>query len=413
MTTPAPPPAPADGDPATVLPPLALRAVERILSDVEGASTSVAGAFVLADRDHVVRVVTTSGTLAVVKRARAGTPGQWGFEPEGFASEWAALEHLADVPGAPAVGLLGGDADAGVLVIEHLDVERTVADSLLGAGGDVAAADVVAYGSLLGTVHGWTVGRSAYLEARRRAHGIADPAATRWARPLQRGREAFLAAVTSLGIVPSGGTGPLDDEISRVDAVIAGAADRGLVHGDPCPDNVVVAGGRLRLLDFERTTPGHVALDAGYLEAPFPSCWCFARLPPEVVTAARAAHRAALRAAGAEIGPGWDEAMAAALATWLVARGPELVSALDDVAPTPWGTATMRPRLLAWADACAGSPGAGSFPALRRLAADLGDRLRERWPDVVVPAYPGLAGPGEPVVGPPDFWEPPRRSSSR
>ena len=396
----------ADGDPAAVLPPPLLRAVERILSDAGGAPARIVSASRLAGRDHVVRVVGASGAQAVVKRARADEPGWWGRAADEFASEWAALELLASVPGSPAVTLIGGDAEAGVLVVEHLDVERTVADSLLGADGDRARADVVAYGALLGTVHGATIGRVDELVALRRRHGVADAGETRWSAPLRLGRDAFLQGLVALRIAAPGGPGALERELDRVGAVIAGGGRRGLVHGDPCPDNVVVAGGRLRLLDFERATPGHVALDAGYLVAPFPSCWCFARLPADVVAAARAAHRGALEAAGVDPGDDWDEAIAAALATWLVVRGPNLVEALGDDPPEPWGTTTMRPRLVAWADACAGAPGAAAFPAVRAAAADLAERLRSAWPEVVIPGYPGLVGPGEPAVSAPDDWEP-------
>ena len=53
-----------------------------------------------------------------------------------------------------------------------------------------------------------------------------------------------------------------------------------LVHGDACPDNVHrLADGVCRIFDFETSGWGAVALDAAYLLAPFPSCWCFASLP--------------------------------------------------------------------------------------------------------------------------------------
>lgn len=38
----------------------------------------------------------------------------------------------------------------------------------------------------------------------------------------------------------------------------------GLVHRDPCPDNVLLAETGARLLDFESAGPGHILLDATY-----------------------------------------------------------------------------------------------------------------------------------------------------
>ena len=68
-----------------------------------------------------------------------------------------------------------------------------------------------------------------------------------------------------------------------------------------------------RIFDFEISGWGPVVLDAVYLLAPFPSCWCFARLPAEVAAPALDAYRAVVPA-GFELGPDWDAAMAAAVA---------------------------------------------------------------------------------------------------
>ncbi len=173
------------------------------------------------------------------------------------------------------------------------------------------------------------------------------------------------------------------------------------MHGDPCPDNVSLVDGRCRLFDFERAGWGSVAADAAYLLAPFPSCWCFAGMPPDAVGAAWRAYEAVLAEAGADLGRGWERAVAAALAGYLVNGA---AWALPDRHDEDWGTTTRRPRLLAWSRSFLASPGAGAFPALAAAAARLRDRLAPPGEDRV--AYPALPVPGAVTVVPPEYWSP-------
>ena len=179
----------------------------------------------------------------------------------------------------------------------------------------------------------------------------------------------------------------------------------GLVHGDACPDNVRFSGGRCRIFDFEHSGWGPVVLDASYLLAPFPSCWCFGRLPASVAAPAMSAYRGRLQAAGIDLGPSWDAAMTAALGAWILAWGDAITRVLDE--DSEWGTTTMRPRLLTWLRSFIGAAGrTGVLPRLRALAGALHDELRARWPETVIAAYPALAGPGSARVEVPEWWQP-------
>lgn len=48
----------------------------------------------------------------------------------------------------------------------------------------------------------------------------------------------------------------------------------------------------------------------------------------------------------------------------------------------------------------------GTLPRLRTLATDLEEALSQRWPQVRVPDYPALAGPGAVLAQVPAWWQP-------
>ncbi len=92
---------------------------------------------------------------------------------------------------------------------------------------------------------------------------------------IARSKERFLAMAAQLGLATDGA----DREIDSLGDLMAGAGYVGLVHSDLCPDNTHIANDRCRIIDFETSGWGPIALDVAYLLAPFPSCWCFGRLP--------------------------------------------------------------------------------------------------------------------------------------
>jgi hypothetical protein len=71
--------------------------------------------------------------------------------------------------------------------------------------------------------------------------------------------------------------------------------------GDACPDNVRFLDGRCPIFHFEHSGWGAGVLDAYYLLVPFPSCWCFGRLPASVAAPAMLAYRGRLESAGSAL----------------------------------------------------------------------------------------------------------------
>ena len=383
---------------ASGLTPAQTQAARVLLSAAGGEPAAGFVAEAVPDRDHVFRLRLPGGRSAVLKRRdereRHGTA-------DGFGIELATLEYLNAMPAPVAPRLLGADPEAGVMLMEDLGRGPSLADSLLAGTRDQAEADLVAYARALGRLHAWSMSRPDGLTRLRAEYAPGAPPGPAWAGAIGRGRDAFLSAVGGLGLITDG----VEDELAGLDAMMAGAGYLGLVHSDPCPDNVRLRGGECRIFDFETSGWGPVVLDAAYLVAPFPSCWCFGTLPDEMATAGLAAYRAELAAAGIALGPDWPAALAAAVAGWIVARGPALATAMD--ADQRWGTTGMRPRLLAWLRGFgrAAAP-AGVLPRLRALAAALHEELSARWGSPDGPEYPAFAGPDAAPMQLPGWWQP-------
>jgi len=373
-------------------------AAESLLSSVLGTPVTIRAAEMIWRRSHIVRLRLADESSVVLKRSREENPGGRG---RAFGAELAALELLNGMDTAVAPRLLGADAEAGILIMEDLGPSSSLAHSLLARDRGRAEADLIAYARALGAMHSWSNGRSVeFAEVRARRATSADSAAPDWLGAIVGGKERFLALTSRLGL-PSDG---VDDEIDSLEVLLHGAGHTGLVHSDPCPDNTHIADGNCRIFDFETSGWGPVALDAAYLLAPFPSCWCFASLPDDVAGPALQAYRDQLTSAGIILGPEWDAAMTAALAGWVVARAEALGQALDE--DRDWGTTTMRPRILTWLSSFTGAAErTRALPRLGSLAQAIHEQVSLRWPEPVVPDYPALARPGASLARLPRGWE--------
>jgi len=370
------------------------QAAQTLLAEAWGERGEIRAAEALADRRHVFRLHAGPGRSAVLKR-RDGQDGG------GFGAELAALAYLNAMPEPIAPRLLGADAGAGILLMEDLGRGGSLAGSLLAGDRTRAEAGLAAYARALASLPAWSMRRPAELAGLRARHAPGAALGPGWLDAIEAGGEAFLSVAGRLGLAAGGAAA----EISGLQAMLGGAGYLGLVHGDACPDNVRLLDGSCRIFDFETSGWGPVVLDAAYLLAPFPSCWCFARLPEAAAAPAIAAYRAGLQDAGIVLGPDWDAATAAALIGWIIARGRGIAAALEE--DREWGTTTMRPRLLAWLRTFLDTAGrAGVLPRLQALAGGMHDRLAARWPRTVIPDYPALAGPGSAPLSLPDWWQP-------
>ncbi|SHK65060.1 aminoglycoside phosphotransferase family protein [Actinacidiphila paucisporea] len=323
-------------------------------------------------RSRVWRVELGAGP-AVVKQIVGGDDAG-----ERYAREVAALRLAlrAETPVVPA--LLGTDADARVMVLEHVGHRRPPA--------------------------GWTVD---YATALARLHASAGPEVTgilpRWQGPDASDTGAFLGLADRLGVpVPPGVPAELDALTDR----LAEAPGHALLHGDPCPGNDLHTADGVRFIDFEHASWGSGLVELAYLRIGFPTCWCVTAAPEALLERAERAYLATWRAetgtdlpglsAGLSPGPstgpglGTAPALADACAGWLV-RGDALVErahrdGTDHLSRLPaedwtWGTVTARER-LAHRLAVVGRLTAGhpDLSGLSTLAAAFRERMLTRWP---------------------------------
>jgi hypothetical protein len=319
-----------------------IRVAESLLASHWGAGVTVRAAEKIRDRHHIVRLrLAGDDRTVVLKRPREGNFGDrsWGFD-----AELAALEFLSPMETAVAPRLLGTDASAGILIMEDLGPGSSLADSLMAGDCSRVGADLISYARAIAAMHAWSIGRSnEYGQIRAGLAGSAGAVMEPdWMDAIGRSKEPFLAMAAQLGLATDG----VALEIDSLGTLMAGAGYVGLVHSDLCPDNTQITDGRCRIIDFETSGWGPIALDVAYLLATFPSCWCFASLPAEAAGPALLAYRDQVTNAGVDLGPDWEHALTAALAGWVVARGARIGRAVEE--DRNWGTTTMRPRLLTW-----------------------------------------------------------------
>ncbi|MPZ33464.1 MAG: phosphotransferase [Rhodospirillales bacterium] len=301
------------------------------------------------------------------------------FEESGLVKEWTAAAflggHAPDGLHCPA--LLAGDTARGLVVFEDLGADLgSLVGPLLEGPADRAREALIAYAACIGRLHAATLG-CADRHAAALHRLFPDAAMPRPANPA-RLQESFAKVYDLLG-------GTLDERDVGIviDRLAQPGTWLGLVHCDPCPDNVLLIDGRARLLDFEFAAPGHVLLDAAYWRMGLPTCWCAGRIPADVQAAMDDTYRRALGVALPAVAD--DAVFHGEMAILLFARLFGSLSWLLEGAlneDTRWGISTRRSRALWHLQAAADSARlVGLLDGLRDTALRWRAELGERWPE--------------------------------
>jgi len=349
-------------------------------------------------RNHVIRGVARdaigSRRNIIIKATRAAgydAAAEDAVVRNGIAREWAAAS-LLDRRGACTARLLAADAATGVLVFSDLgaDAAWLVAPLLHGSASEAEAA-LLAYAISLARLHAATVDcLAAYSSIVREAFPHARI-------PLAIG-DAWLADAAGKASSLLGGSLP-DSELALLRRRMQ---DPGrwlaLVHGDACPDNVLLTAQGAALLDFEFAAPGHALVDATYWRLGFPTCWCAGRIPDTVADRIEQAYRDALAAVipeAQDTASYWRDYAAAVFVRLFASLGWNLANALK--ADEIWGRAGLRSRILWHLQAAIEAAERGeALSELRRVAQDWLTGLRQSWPEAQpLPLYPAFAVPQE------------------
>ena len=243
-----------------------------------------------AGRPYVVKTYT--GTAAVTGAVR----------------ERAALTALGGAAGTPR--LLAVFEEPAGIVMDHLDGSTSVADLLLGTDPRSATEALVCWGEALAHLHtaGTTEVRTAFEDELGRS--APDLPARTLASDFDRAAERYAVVLAELNLGPHY---EALEELRGLPASLASETHEVLSPADTCPDNNVIVGDAVVLIDFEHAEIRHRAWDVAYLLAPWPSCWCAWLLPDDTAAAAVAGYR---RLAGVDDDGGFDLDLATATVGW-------------------------------------------------------------------------------------------------
>ena len=255
---------------------------ESVLSRRTGASVRLADAEDLggSERSVVMRVRVAETPFELPKTLVVKHYGQ---HPESersdpFAHEAASCQLATALPPEIRVGpeLIAHDVNARLLVLEDLGRGSTLADVLFSDDARVAERALLGWARSLGRMHTSLAGREADFEALMRRLGATsclDPVA----EDIQRALTDLPTLLAQLLSVPT--SQPVLDRMAGAATLLGPSRYRSFSPSDICPDNSLVTGSGVRFLDFEWGCVRDIALDAAYLQFPFPSSWCSYAMP--------------------------------------------------------------------------------------------------------------------------------------
>lgn len=314
------------------------------------------------------------------------------LEASGLVREWAATAYIgARAPGrGHGAALLAGDVSRGLLVFEDLgaDLGSLVGPLLRGTAGQAEQA-LTLYATALGRLHADTTDcLEPHHEVFQSIFGAGRPRRP----PGWRVEMEADFVVNRLGGAPP--------PASELELLSARLRDPGpwqcLVHGDPCPDNALIVGSSICLIDYEFARPSHALLDGIYWRIGFPTCWCAGRVPADVASCVDHIYRAEL---GKAVPVALDDSAyriesVYAAAIWLFTS---LSWRLDEALKedSKWGIWSIRGRLLWYLQAVIeAAASANVLPGISEAAERWLSALRQRWPDALpLGLYPAFANP--------------------
>jgi len=344
-----------------------------------------------SERSAVRRCWLPDGGTVVVKTYPDSAEGR-----ESFAAEAAGLA----LTGATGTGprLLAASQPERLIVMTDLGSGPSLADLLLGDSAEAAGEAVLAWARACGELAVATAGREAELASLLARQRIAPESglAAHW---LERRIGEIPEILGELNITAPAG---LAADLAEVATIVRPRRYPVFSPGDICPDNNLLAQGRVIFVDYENAEFHSAFLDAAYLRMPFSTCWCVFRLPDSLQRSAEGAYRDFV----CQIYPDlrndevWQPGLRRAVAAWTLHAMTYLLDralladqpTIDDGRAAPTKRQLLRYRWRQFIDELAPEPGVAIGPEFRALDA-LARRLlasTEHWQVPDLPLYPAF-----------------------
>lgn len=302
-----------------------------------------------------------------------------------FCNEWAGCGILGPLGLGPVA--YTGDPERGFYLMEDLGADaESLADRLTGSDPTAAEEALFAYARSLGELHAATKGSAAQWDMLRQERGGA-PAKPGVPGEFQSEVAKFGEIAERHGIVLPASVAA---ELARIgDAVESPGDYLTFSPTDCCPDNHALRGERVVFFDCEGAQMRHALLDAAYLLAPFPTCWCTSKLPEGLPKRLIAAYR--------EHFPGGDdfeEQLTLVLAGWVLLTLIWNWNGSWEEEDRTWGLVTLRQRHLHRLENLLTRPHLSALmPGIAQVAEELYGILKTRWADLEpMPLYPAFRG---------------------
>lgn len=257
-----------------------------------------------SDRSVVMRVRVAESPFelprTLVLKHYGSAPDSRSSDP--FAHEAASCQLATALPAEIRVGpeLVAQDSEQRLLVLEDLGRGSTLADVLFGDDPRAAERALLGWARALGRMHTTMAGREADFDALMRRLGTES-----WTDPVADDIERALAELPllmeqTLGVTTSD---VVTQRLTQAAHLLGPSRYRSFSPSDICPDNSLVTGNGVRFLDFEWACVRDIALDAAYLQFPFPSSWCSYAMPENLAESMLATWRSEI----VEVWPDLDD----------------------------------------------------------------------------------------------------------
>jgi Phosphotransferase enzyme family len=308
--------------------------------------------------------------------------------------DWAGMLLIAASPGDPIAPHCYGGQAAGLIVLEDLGDGPSLRDVMAGGDGQRAEEGLVDYLATLGKLHARTHDRYAQFQDIRASLGLYHSKREWYPHRYAQLSQQFYAMLHHAQVAPAPGVG--GDLAIILKTLRSPNLFATYIHGDPTPSNCLLARPGLRLIDFEYGSYGHALLDGVQARMCFPSGPFVNRIPARIARCAEAAYRAEL-ARGCPAAADdtlFAQAVAVACAYWAIGFLSWLTFAELLAADRQWGSATVRQRVILFAELFAQTAEEAAYlEALGTTFQSLAARLRKLWPEAAeMPLYPAFCG---------------------